>query len=276
MGAWDDMEDDLLMDGPLPAIAPLPADVMKFDVPCARCNGSGVWRGNWKSFPCNGCGGKGKVQRKSPPEVLVAQREKRAQDKRDSRKAWADEHADVLKWIDEASSWRNPSGYALSLGNQCAAKGSLSEGQVSKVREIIAKQAEKAAAPKVEAPKVNAGAIEEAFARAKEQGIKKPKMNLDKFKFSLAPDHGRNPGALYVCGRDGMYLGMIKGGSLNLNRHGEPFKAEVIAVMEDPKSAAIAYGKKFGECCICSRELSDPVSVEMGIGPICAGRMGWG
>jgi Family of unknown function (DUF6011) len=28
-------------------------------------------------------------------------------------------------------------------------------------------------------------------------------------------------------------------------------------------------------CAVCNRELSDPVSVEAGIGPICAERFGW-
>lgn len=32
-------------------------------------------------------------------------------------------------------------------------------------------------------------------------------------------------------------------------------------------------GKKTGRCQICHRKLSDPVSVERGIGPICEGRM---
>jgi hypothetical protein len=37
----------------------------------------------------------------------------------------------------------------------------------------------------------------------------------------------------------------------------------------------VAYGKKFGRCAVCMRELSDPESIERGIGPVCAERMGW-
>lgn len=33
---------------------------------------------------------------------------------------------------------------------------------------------------------------------------------------------------------------------------------------------ASAYGRKFGRCIVCQAELTDPKSVEAGIGPICA------
>lgn len=35
-------------------------------------------------------------------------------------------------------------------------------------------------------------------------------------------------------------------------------------------SAAKAYGVATGQCCVCGAELTDPKSVEAGIGPICA------
>lgn len=38
------------------------------------------------------------------------------------------------------------------------------------------------------------------------------------------------------------------------------------------KEDARAFGHATGFCCVCSRELTDPVSVEAGIGPICASR----
>lgn len=36
---------------------------------------------------------------------------------------------------------------------------------------------------------------------------------------------------------------------------------------------AVSYGKKFGACMICGRTLTNPVSIEAGIGPICSGRL---
>lgn len=36
---------------------------------------------------------------------------------------------------------------------------------------------------------------------------------------------------------------------------------------------AAAYGRRTGVCCACGRELTDPVSIEAGIGPICSTRL---
>jgi hypothetical protein len=35
------------------------------------------------------------------------------------------------------------------------------------------------------------------------------------------------------------------------------------------------YGKLYGVCAICGRTLTNEESIERGIGPVCAGRMGW-
>lgn len=42
----------------------------------------------------------------------------------------------------------------------------------------------------------------------------------------------------------------------------------------DPKAAMLVQGTRTGSCCICGRELTDPESVALGIGPICGGRWG--
>lgn len=36
-----------------------------------------------------------------------------------------------------------------------------------------------------------------------------------------------------------------------------------------------AFGQKIGRCGHCGRNLTDEVSIERGIGPVCAGKMGW-
>jgi len=51
---------------------------------------------------------------------------------------------------------------------------------------------------------------------------------------------------------------------------------DVLAVIaSDPKSASARYGHLIGACGICSRTLTNPESLERGIGPVCAGRYGW-
>lgn len=43
-------------------------------------------------------------------------------------------------------------------------------------------------------------------------------------------------------------------------------------ILADPLAAAVAYGKATGRCCVCSTELTNPESVDAGIGPICASK----
>lgn len=38
----------------------------------------------------------------------------------------------------------------------------------------------------------------------------------------------------------------------------------------DPERAAVEHGKLSGRCAVCSRDLTDPESIERGIGPVCA------
>lgn len=48
---------------------------------------------------------------------------------------------------------------------------------------------------------------------------------------------------------------------------------ELLAEFElDPLAAAKKYGKLAGRCCSCGKDLTDPESIEAGIGPICASR----
>jgi hypothetical protein len=39
---------------------------------------------------------------------------------------------------------------------------------------------------------------------------------------------------------------------------------------ENPKKIAILHGQLTGNCCFCSLPLSDPKSLKLGYGPICA------
>lgn len=43
-------------------------------------------------------------------------------------------------------------------------------------------------------------------------------------------------------------------------------------IEKDPKAAAERYGKAQGVCGMCGRKLTDPDSINRGIGPVCAGK----
>lgn len=72
----------------------------------------------------------------------------------------------------------------------------------------------------------------------------------------------KKSGAPYLLAENGTYLGALKGDAPKM-------LAEIEA---DPKGCAIAYGKATGNCCICSKTLTNPASIEAGIGPVCAGK----
>lgn len=122
---------------------------------------------------------------------------------------------------------------------------------------------------------INVTKIAEAFDRAKKAGLKRPKVTFKSIQFSRAPDAGKNPGAIYVKrGED--YLGKIIAGRF----HGSSSldaatRAEITIIASDPSAAAKAHGLQVGWCSCCGRELTDPNSIAIGIGPICAEKYGF-
>ena len=46
-------------------------------------------------------------------------------------------------------------------------------------------------------------------------------------------------------------------------------------IAADPAAASAEYGRLTGTCGVCGRPLENEESVARGIGPVCAGRMGW-
>jgi hypothetical protein len=57
-----------------------------------------------------------------------------------------------------------------------------------------------------------------------------------------------------------------------LGAEADRVRALIAEFNADPLEAAKKYGKLSGRCCSCGRELTDPVSIEQGIGPTCAQR----
>jgi hypothetical protein len=128
--------------------------------------------------------------------------------------------------------------------------------------------------PKAEAwpAAVEAGAVLEAFDRARAAGIASPGLRLGDFVFKAAPPAGRNAGAIYVTRRR-VYLGKILYGRFQPVSDCDQVTADaIVAAASDPLGGAVAYGMATGRCSCCGRLLTDPESLKVGIGPICAGR----
>jgi hypothetical protein len=119
---------------------------------------------------------------------------------------------------------------------------------------------------------VSAEAVLEAFDRARAAGVNSPGLRLGDFNFRPAPPAGRNAGAIYVTRRR-IYLGKILYGRFTPSSDCDQVTTDaVVATVADPQAAAVAYGRDTGRCSCCGRLLTDPESVRVGIGPICAGR----
>lgn len=266
------------------------AEAARYTEKCSSCNG----RGRFISYagrdcgPCFKCKGAGKLAFKTSPEYRAKAAQGRATKADEqritlqaARQAWIDANPDDFAWMKAKEETFE---FAHSMMEAFIKYGHLTERQHATVTRLRLADIERATARKAEAaarvanaPAIDVGAIETAFTHAKGKGIKKPKMKLAGFKFSEAPAHGRNAGALYVVRvSDDQYLGKVQGGVFTRVREcDEATQAEVLAVASDPHNAAIAYGRRTGNCAICGRELTNHASIDLGIGPICAEKYGW-
>lgn len=69
------------------------------------------------------------------------------------------------------------------------------------------------------------------------------------------------------------YLGKVTPNRLDA-RLTDEVKAVLIEAANDPLTAAIRYGKETGSCSCCGRDLTNPESIRLGIGPICREKFG--
>lgn len=160
--------------------------------------------------------------------------------------------------------------FAISLRTQVARKGYLSPAQLAAATKCMVKAAQRDRNARTE---VDAGELERVFAIARSKGFKRVGVKVGPFRFSPAPEQGANPGAVYTK-KDGEYLGKMLNGRFFGNASDQDL-ADIVRIAADPLGSAIAHGKMTGECAVCSRTLSDPVSIERGIGPVCADKFGW-
>ena len=172
----------------------------------------------------------------------------------------------------EGTGLARTAGVALPDGScpKCAGSGQYSPGRPC----FACDGTGKAAAARDAA--ITVDAIATAFASATSHGIKRPKLRLDTFVFSRAPDMGRNAGSIYVT-ESGQYLGKVTEGRFHPVRECDgPTRERIIKAASDPHASAKAYGQRTGSCSCCGRELTDPQSIAANIGPICAEKYSWG
>lgn len=249
---------------------------------CAACGGSGVWRGGFSRHggQCFKCKGKGFKEFKTSAASRAKSKAAGAKKREADRQNIANMYAEFCEANPRIAAWWTNTDFefAISLREACQKYGMLTERQLAAatrcVESLEAKRAEREQAA-ASAPTVNVATILASLVRAREAGIRWPKLRMGSedvaLIFSLAGENSRNPGAVYVKrDHDDVYLGKVVGTQFHASRDCTPSQsADVANVMADPAAAAVAYGKRFGVCSCCGRDLTNAESIERGIGPIC-------
>ena len=130
--------------------------------------------------------------------------------------------------------------------------------------------------PKPEAVSIDLGEIRKMIDVALSNRVARPRFRAEGLDITKAGDNSANPGHLYVKTINGDYQGKITPeGEFLAIRDCESSTVEKLQnIATDPLGSAIAFGKEFGKCSCCGRTLTNPESIELGIGPICRSNYG--
>ena len=178
---------------------------------------------------------------------------------------------DEEEMITELSAMAEWNNFAASLVMQYRSKGDLSQKQWDAAERTILNVQAKALFRKEMSRTVDVSRIKDLLETAK---VKKPVFRAAELAFSLAPLNGKNAGAVYVK-RGPDYQGKIMDGQfIPVSSCQRDTADAVVRVASDPRGQAVKHGRETGRCSCCGRELTDPVSIEMGIGPVCVANWG--
>ena len=126
---------------------------------------------------------------------------------------------------------------------------------------------------------VNVGSMARIVDLFAKVDLKKPKLRIrdtNGVTYSITPS-SKNPGSLAVFEdkAERGFRGTITAEGRYTYREAKPETVEALRRFAcDPVSAAKLYGSETGSCCFCARDLTDPQSVAVGYGPICADKWG--
>jgi hypothetical protein len=113
-------------------------------------------------------------------------------------------------------------------------------------------------------------AVLQRLSRLTVDGLKLARKNQDSLVWIKHPAHDGVFGKI-VDGEAVLFPARIRNAGLNA----ADLQAKLAEVEADPKAAAAAYGLASGVCSCCGRDLTDPASIAIGIGPICLTKAGW-
>ena len=172
--------------------------------------------------------------------------------------------------LKDIMSWNS---FAKSLVDQVASKGSLSDKQLFAASAMLAKIKANKAERESNMTSVDVSRILAVLDKA-DPAMKTPKIRVGDFVFSKPAPHSKNAGSVYIK-QLGEYIGKVTGGYyLPVGNVSKDTIAEIQEICKDPMESAVAYGRRTGNCAVCARELTVKESIDRGIGPVCADKLG--
>lgn len=241
---------------------------------CEHCDGTGIW--NYGAGKCHACKGKGyfKTSARARAKTRHTVATSRAKKLAEAQSQFHHANDGLLSELRGMTDWNE---FAESLVSQFEKRGDLTVRQIDAANRMIAKTHATRAAKIASAPTVDLSAISAMFRTALDSGLRRPKYRALGLVISLAPESGVNAGALYVKTDYNAYRGKITVDHVYraVDDHDGRVAKSLAEIAKNPKEVAANYGKLYGECSCCGRTLTDPVSVENGIGPICATHFGF-
>lgn len=254
--------------------------------PCIKCGGTGVYRGvrvHQEKSKCFACNGRGYFLT-SEDERRKARQKAKEKKEADRKKVWADfkeQYPELSEWMTENMHWND---FARDIiHTHIHDRGKFpTENQINALYRIMAKTEEtrerkaKERQQRIDnATVLDLARINQLFHNAHESGNSKPRLRVSNLAISEAPATGKNPGFLYV-NDNGDYAGKIspEGKWLPMRSAREEVEGELLELAKDPMAAVVKHGRVTGQCACCGRELTNPESIERGVGPICADNWG--
>jgi hypothetical protein len=243
--------------------------------PCSRCRGTGRWHSMYGHHhgKCHACKGTGFF--KTSAAVRAKGKANRLGAKAKKIAAFTEANKDLVKFLRDNTSWNS---FAVSLLESLDTKGTIhpngvaaGERMMSKTLATRAAKAAKKATEEASAPTFDLTKIHDVFKTALERGLNRRALRGgEDMKITPAPERGRNAGFLYVkTGED--YAGKISPDGKFHAAYGvtADIKGDLDKIAADPLGEARLFGMRTGNCACCGRELTDPVSIDKGIGPVC-------
>lgn len=253
--------------------------------PCMSCAGTGVYRGyrtqqtESHCFACNGKGHHNKPHFEAMKDKRAAKMKRqinklaRAADAKElleeqtpglfrfmcDNQDWCGIYADMVRQLHD--------GKPMSERQHAACEGIMNKTLAKRAE----KDAEKRAAAEARSVEVDLGTIHAMFDKARDAGLKKLCYRAGGLVLKPAKANSANAGGIYVTdAKSDTYLGKVMGQKFMANFSCTEAQKETLnKIAADPVGEAAAYGKETGSCSCCGRELTDPVSIARGIGPIC-------